>query len=260
MSDCHYCSAAAALASSPGVTRCALKQHVYRAQPITLPNRLFFKDGTSLGRHVADGRRGTAEFIIARNLITADTAMMPRMTREERRRLVIELCEKDEYQLILLLDEGYEITAADVEHIDARQMLGYACVNGNLELAVWLANRFEFGAQDVVDIHLERVCSNGHARILGWLTDRFHLTAKYIRTRSMLFNACLSGDLDFVRWLVGRSDYGARRARGPPPSSTTRVHVRSGTSNRVDSGAFRPGAAGLRSVFGDHGSTRVCAR
>ena len=154
-----------------------------------------------------------AEFIIARNLITADTAMMPRMTREERRRLVIELCEKDEYQLILLLDEGYEITAADVEHIDARQMLGYACVNGNLELAVWLANRFEFGAQDVVDIHLERVCSNGHARILGWLTDRFHLTAKYIRTRSMLFNACLSGDLDFVRWLVGRFGLTARDAR-----------------------------------------------
>ena len=74
--------------------------------------------------------------------------MMPRMTVGERCALADKLCEEDEFQLVLLLDESYGITAADVGHKDARSMLNHACVNGNLELAVWLANWYELQAPE----------------------------------------------------------------------------------------------------------------
>ena len=92
-------------------------------------------------------------------------------------------------------------------------MLHHACVNGNLDLAVWLANRFEFQTRDITGKWLQTVCSDGHAHIMKWLTDRFHLTAAHIRARDVLLYACFSGDPAFVRWLVGRFGLTARDAR-----------------------------------------------
>ena len=140
------------------------------------------------------------------------SAMMPRMTVGERRSLMVRLCEDGEFQLVLLLDESYEITAADMGHKDACVTLGHACENGNLELAVWIASRFEFQTQDVIG-QLEYVCIRGHAHVMRWLTDRFRLTAAHIRAHNVLLHACCSGDLDFVRWVAGRFGLTARDAR-----------------------------------------------
>ena len=140
------------------------------------------------------------------------SATIPCMMAEERCALVVKLCEDDEFQLILLLDESYEIMAAGVGHEEARVMLGHACRNGNLDLVVWLANQFEFQTQDIL-ARLDIVCARGHAHIMRWLTDRFRLTAAHIRARSVLLHACRSGDLDFVRWVVERFGLTARDAR-----------------------------------------------
>lgn len=141
------------------------------------------------------------------------SAAAPCMTIEERNALLAELCKNDEYRLILLLDESREIRAADVEHKDACQMLNCACENGNLDLAVWLASRFEFRTQDVIEMELHHVCFKAHIHIMKWLTDRFRLGVAHVRARNILFNACMSGDIDFVRWVVGRFGLTARDAR-----------------------------------------------
>ena len=140
------------------------------------------------------------------------STMLPRIRAVERYGLVAMLCRNDEFQLILLLGESYELTAADVRHEQACRMLEHACWNGNLDLAVWLANRFEFQTEDVV-MRLGDVCARGHAHIMRWLTDRFRLTAAHIRACGVLLHACCSGDLDFARWMVGRFGLTVRDAR-----------------------------------------------
>ena len=140
------------------------------------------------------------------------SAVMPRMTAGERCALVDMLCRDDEFRLILLLDESYEITTADVEHRQACALLDNACWNGNLDLAVWLANRFEFQTEDVVT-RVDDVCARGHIHVMKWLTDRFRLTAAHARKRNILLYTCWSGDLDFVQWVVGRFGLTARDAR-----------------------------------------------
>ena len=141
------------------------------------------------------------------------SAVAPRMTIRERTELMIDLCANDEHTLILLLDETHEIRAADVEHWGACRMLSHACGNGNLDLAVWLASRFEFGTPDVAEMDIYHVCYKAHIHIMKWLTNRFRLTAVHIRARSILRDACMSGDLDFVRWVIGRFGLTARDAR-----------------------------------------------
>lgn len=141
------------------------------------------------------------------------SAMVPGITLEELRELVIEVCKEDEYWLMRSFDESYEITAANVAHGDACRMLGIVCENGNLELAVWLASRFEFGTRDIARKWLHNVCSEGHMHIMKWLTDRFRLTAAHIREYNVFFDVCWSGDLDFVRWTVRRFGLTARDAR-----------------------------------------------
>ena len=140
------------------------------------------------------------------------SATIPCMTAEEWCELMVKLCADNEYQLILALDECCAIATADVEHKEACAMLGLACRNGNLDLAVWLANQFEFRTQDILT-RLGSVCAGGHVQIMKWMTDRFRLTAAHIRARSVLLNACRSGDLDFVRWVVERFGLTARDAR-----------------------------------------------
>jgi hypothetical protein len=106
--------------------------------------------------------------------------------------------------------------------------LRFACENGRLAAARWLADRFGLSAGDARAADnwaVRSACENGHLAVAQWLVERFGLEGGDIRAEGgyALKLASWNGHLDVARWLVESFDLAASgpqadvlKGRAPP--------------------------------------------
>ncbi len=74
-----------------------------------------------------------------------------------------------------LLTQHFKLTTSDVRAV-ASTGFYWACVNGHLHTAQWLAMRFSLTTADVCGgSPLRHMCSGGHHQVAQWLSRRFDL-------------------------------------------------------------------------------------
>eukprot|EP00039_Didymoeca_costata_P019583 m.338114 g.338114 ORF g.338114 m.338114 type:complete len:1030 (-) comp18317_c0_seq1:150-3239(-) len=130
----------------------------------------------------------------------------PVSTHEEIHKRFKGLCAECSVEVVSKFVEINALTGNDVLENEAAAFR-VVCKNGNLDLAVWLADEFDLTA-DVARIRdnyaLGEACRLGHTRMVAWLVDRFHLGLQDIRDDDnyALRMACAHGHLDILRWML----------------------------------------------------------
>jgi len=114
-------------------------------------------------------------------------------------------CKNGHLAVAQWLAERFGLTADDARENDNWALLE-ACHQGHLAVAQWLAEQFQLTADDARGRNnevLRWACNYGHLAVAQWLADRFGLTAADARAvdNSALRGACENGHLAVAQWL-----------------------------------------------------------
>jgi hypothetical protein len=107
----------------------------------------------------------------------------------------------------------------------------WSCINGYLEFAQWLTDRFQIDRDDVRasdNFVLRKACSNGHLHIAQWLTESFQLGGDDIRSEfNFAFNySCYQGHIAVAQWIVDRFQLTKEEGRKALSYAYTRPDVK----------------------------------
>lgn len=134
-----------------------------------------------------------------------------------RRRVFRRVCNAGQLDVARWLAERFDLSREDILSDDGGA-LGQACQNGHLETATWLADRFGLTSADArsgKNFPLLTACANGHLVTAQWLYERFGLGPDDAREGGVhAFQwACRGGYLEVARWLVDRAGLTVADAR-----------------------------------------------
>ena len=112
-------------------------------------------------------------------------------------------CQHNDLGAAQRLAEQYGFSAQNARRCN-NDLLAMSCGYGHLDVAIWLADRFELTACDGMNEALRRAFAGGHIPVVEWLITRFNMgTADIVDDIAhALRRACAGGVLKFVRWFA----------------------------------------------------------